>query len=99
MVKNLSASEGDTGFIPGLGGSHKPQNNEAHEPQLLSPCARAQEPQLLSPCALGPGLRSKRSQYSEEAAHRNLAPAQPKLKCFEKIIYNNKIDKIQSIGI
>ena len=51
VVKNLPASTGDMGSIPGLGGSHMLQGNQAPVPQLLSPCARAQEPQLLSPCA------------------------------------------------
>ena len=36
MVKNLPANAGDTGLIPGLGRSHMPQSNLAHEPQLLS---------------------------------------------------------------
>ena len=36
MVENLPANAGDTGSSPGLGGSHMPQRNWAHEPQLLS---------------------------------------------------------------
>ena len=39
------------GSIPGLGRSHTPQDNKAHEPQLLTLCSRAQELQLLSSCA------------------------------------------------
>ena len=38
MVENLPANAGDTGSIPGLGGSHMPQSNWAREPQLLSLC-------------------------------------------------------------
>ena len=36
MVENLPADAGDTGSSPGLGRSHMPQSNWAHEPQLLS---------------------------------------------------------------
>ena len=36
MVENLPAKAGDTGSSPGLGRSHMPQSNWAHEPQLLS---------------------------------------------------------------
>ena len=36
MVENLLAYEGDTGSSPGLGRSHMPWSNWAHEPQLLS---------------------------------------------------------------
>ena len=32
MVKNLLASAGDTGSIPGLRRLHMPQGNEAHAP-------------------------------------------------------------------
>ena len=36
MVESLPANAGDTGSSPGLGRSHMPRSNEAHEPQLLS---------------------------------------------------------------
>ena len=36
MVESLPANAGDTGSRPGLGGSHMPRSNWAHEPQLLS---------------------------------------------------------------
>ena len=36
MVGSLPADAGDTGASPGLGGSHMPRSNYAHEPQLLS---------------------------------------------------------------
>ena len=36
MVENLPANAGDVGSSPGLGGSHMPRSNWAHEPQLLS---------------------------------------------------------------
>ena len=36
MVENLPANAGDTGSSPGLGRSHMPRSNWAHEPQLLS---------------------------------------------------------------
>ena len=38
VVQSLPASAGDTGSNPGLGGSHMPRSNWAHEPQLLSLC-------------------------------------------------------------
>ena len=36
MVENLPANAGDMGLRPGLGRSHMPWGNWAHEPQLLS---------------------------------------------------------------
>ena len=36
MVENLPANAGHTGSSSGLGRSHMPQSNWAHEPQLLS---------------------------------------------------------------
>ena len=36
VVENLPANAGDTGLSPGLGGSHMPWSNWAHELQLLS---------------------------------------------------------------
>ena len=36
MVESLPANAGDKGLSPGLGGSHMPWSNWAHEPQLLS---------------------------------------------------------------
>ena len=48
MVKNPPANAGEMGSIPGQGGSHMPQSNSAHVPQLLSLCARVWEPGLLS---------------------------------------------------
>ena len=36
VVENMPANAGDTGSSPGLGRSHMPQSNWAHEPQLLS---------------------------------------------------------------
>ena len=44
--RNLPLSAGYTGSIPGLGGSHMPQINKAHGPQLLSLCSRACQQQL-----------------------------------------------------
>ena len=38
MVENLPANAGDTGSSPGLGRSHMPSSNWAHEPQLPSLC-------------------------------------------------------------
>ena len=36
VVENLPANAGETGSSPGLGRSHMPWSNWAHEPQLLS---------------------------------------------------------------
>ena len=36
VVENLPADAGDMGSSPGLGRSHMPLSNWAHEPQLLS---------------------------------------------------------------
>ena len=36
VVEKLPANAGDTGSSPGLGSSHMPRSNWAHEPQLLS---------------------------------------------------------------
>ena len=36
VVQNLPANAGDMGSSPGLGRSHMPRSNWAHEPQLLS---------------------------------------------------------------
>ena len=36
VVENPPANAGDTGSSPGLGRSHMPRSNKAHEPQLLS---------------------------------------------------------------
>ena len=44
VVKNPPANAGDMGSIPGPGGSHIPQSNYTHEPQLLSLRSRACEP-------------------------------------------------------
>ena len=36
VVESLPANAGDAGSGPGLGGSHMPRSDWAHEPQLLS---------------------------------------------------------------
>ena len=41
VVGSLPANVGDTGSIPGLGGSHVSQSHQACEPQLPSPRARS----------------------------------------------------------
>ena len=38
VVENLPANAGDMGSSPGLGRSHMPRSNWAHEPQLVSLC-------------------------------------------------------------
>ena len=51
VVKNPPAVAGDPGSIPDLRRFHKPQSNQAREPQLLSLCSRDREPQPVSPHA------------------------------------------------
>ena len=64
MVKNPSANAGDPGSIPGLGRSHMPGSNEAHEPQLLKP-ARL-EPML---CNKEPPQREAYTPQLESGPH------------------------------
>ena len=70
VVRNPPASAGDTGSSPGLGRSHMPWSNWAHEPQLLNLHSRACEPQLLKPACLEPVLRNRRSHRNERPARR-----------------------------
>ena len=77
-VKNLPASAGDTGLIPGLGTAHRALSNQARVPKLLSLCSKAWELQLWSPGtsttearALEPMLHNKRSHHKEMPMHRN----------------------------
>ena len=49
VVGNLPAKAGDMDSIPGPGGFLMPWSNQAHVPQLLSPCSRARELQLTEP--------------------------------------------------
>ena len=79
MVKNPPANAGDMGSSPGLGKSHMPRGNQAHEPQLLSLRSRAREPQLLKPMHLEPVLRNRKSHCSEKPMHCNKEPKQPKI--------------------
>ena len=82
LVKNPPANTGDTGLIPGLGGSHMPWNNYAHAPQLLSLCSRAHAPQLLKATGLGPVLHNKRRRCSEKPTHAT--KSSPRLPQLEK---------------
>ena len=66
MVKNLPATAGDMGSIPGLGRSHMPQNSEARAPQLLSLRSRARGPQLQSPCATATEARAPRTHAPQQ---------------------------------
>ena len=58
-VKNLPATAGNTGSIPGPGRSHMLQGNYASVPQLLK-----------GTC-LEPMLHNKRSHHNEKLAHCN----------------------------
>ena len=71
VVKNPSASAGDTGSSPGLGRSHMPRSNKARVPQLLSLHSRACKPQLLKPVCLEPMFHNKRSHCNEKTMHCN----------------------------
>ena len=51
VVENLPANAGDTGSSPGLGRSHMPRSNWAHEPQLLSLRSATREAAIVrGPC-------------------------------------------------
>jgi len=71
VAKNPPANAGDTGLIPGMGGSHMQCNNQAQGPQLWRLCSRVREPQLLKSEALEPVLSNKRSHCNEKLEHRN----------------------------
>ena len=58
MVESLPANAGDTGSSPGLGRSHMPRSNWAHEP-------------VTEPARLEPVLRNKTGRDSERPAHRD----------------------------
>ena len=84
VVENPSANAGDTGSIPGPGGSRMPQSSWARVPQLLSLHSRACEPQLVSPRAAAakahaPGARAPQwerpPQWKACAPRRGVAPA------------------------
>ena len=66
-VKNSPANAGDTGSIPGPGGSHVPQ---LPSPKLLSPSSRDYAPQQR-------GLPT--SCISRKSEHSNEDPLQPKI--------------------
>ena len=72
VVKNLPANAGDRDSIPGPGGTHMPQRNEARALQLLNLCSRAQEPKLLKP--VHPRARALQL---EESPRSKEDPAQP----------------------
>ena len=71
VVKNLPASAGDTGSIPGPGRFHMPWDNGANGPQLLNPRSGAPESHILKPVHLEPAFRSKRSRHNEKTTHCN----------------------------
>ena len=84
VVKNPPASAGDMGLSPGLGRSHMPWSNKAHEPQLLSLHSIARKPQWLSPLAATTEAHTPRAhapqqekppQWEARAPQRRVAPA------------------------
>ena len=50
MAKNLPANAKDMGLIPDPGRFYILRSNQAHVPQLLRLCSRAQVPELTSLC-------------------------------------------------
>ena len=64
MLENLPANAGHTGSSPGLGGSHMPRRNWAHEPQLLSL-------RIWSLCSATREATIVRGHDSERPAHRD----------------------------
>ena len=71
VLKDPSANAGDTGLIPGPGGSHMLGGSHSHAPQLLSLCSGARELELLKPRHLEPVLCNKRSPHDEKPARHN----------------------------
>ena len=59
VVESLPADAGDMGSSSGLGRSHMPRSNWAHEPQLLSLC-------VWSLCSTGRGRDSERPAHHDE---------------------------------
>ena len=89
--ENPPASVGDTGSIPGLGGSYTLQSTQVLVPQLLSLRSRAHRLQLLKPVCLTLVLQSKRSYLNEKPAHCN---EDPPLLQLEKTACSNE-DPVQ----
>ena len=81
MVKNLTASAGDTGSIPGLGGTHMRWGNKACARRLLSPSTLAVLCNKRSYCTRSPSTTTKSALLTatRESPHRNKDPAEPKL--------------------
>ena len=77
VVERPPVSAGDTGSIPGPGGSHMRRSNWAHAPQLLSPRSRAREPQLLSPHATATEARMPRARAPQREATAMSSPHSP----------------------
>ena len=85
----LPCNAGDTGSIPGPGGSHMPQ---AAKPQLLGPRAAATEAPDPRTCTLQQGKsrqRAARVLQLERSPRSNKDPAQPKIK-INKMIFLQK---------
>ena len=77
-VNNPPANVEDPDSIFDLRRSYIPQSNEAHAPQLLSLCSKAQELQLLKPCAQTTGAHVPWSPWSATRVapcHRSLHTA------------------------
>ena len=67
-IKNLPANAGDKGSIPGLQRFHMPHGNQAHVPQLLSPCAATTEAHALRACALQQEKPPQREAHASRVA-------------------------------
>ena len=83
VVESLPADAGDTGSSPGLGGSHMPRSNWAHEPQLLSLRIWSHAPQREAATVRGPHTAMKsgpRSPQLEKALTQEWRPNTAKNK-------------------
>ena len=84
VVESLPANAGDTGSSPGLGRSHMPGSNWAHEPQLLSLrvwslCSATREAMIVrGPCTAMKG--GPRSPQLEKALAQKRRPNTAKNK-------------------
>ena len=81
VVKNPPVITGDTGSVPGLGRSHMPRGNIAHEPQLWSPHSGAHRLQLLKAVYPEPMLCSEKPLQGEATAMRSLCTSLKSSPC------------------
>ena len=88
VVENLPANAGDTGSSPGLGRSHMPRSDWAHEPQLLSlrvwslcSAMRGHDSERPPLAATRESPRTEtKTQHSQKSINHSTLPKKKKLK-------------------